>query len=114
MDMPLVKAVVVIVGILLIIGSIGVYFLGMMIPQDVVAGTLAGYAVGMFIVGIIVLIIGKKIELNDESNVSSKHGSYFQCEYCKMSFEKEVEKINHYLECETRKNEEPNKDIDKN
>ena len=111
MGSPLVKAVVVVIGILLIISSIGMYFLGMMNPSNDVAGTLAGYAVGMLIVGIIVLIIGKKIKLNEESN---NHGNYFQCEYCKMSFEKEVEKINHYLECETRKNEEPNKDIDKN
>ena len=48
-------------------------------------------------------------ELDPEPTQETK---YFQCVYCKMLFEKEVEQLNHYLICETKKKVESHKEID--
>jgi len=133
----IVKAVVIFVGILLFIGSFPVYFGAMFVISDDTSGDLAGIAVGLFIVGIILIIIGKvlpkskivceicKYTAKDETELKNhylthereetptqKKTKYFQCEFCSMYFEKEVEKLNHYRDCEERQKQEPDKKLD--
>ena len=52
------------------------------------------------------------IGTNEWNAEPTQETKYFQCKYCKMVFEKEVEQLNHYLICETKKKVESHKEID--
>ncbi len=129
-----IKITLKIFGTLIILGSIGIYLLGAVNPSDDTAGTLAGFAVFLLFIGVILFIIGKKLPLpahvcgdcgfiagtkrelyNHSINcerkkvqvpkttkTSMQKTKYFQCEYCETLFEKEVEKLNHYLVCKKK------------
>ncbi len=44
----------------------------------------------------------KKVQVPKTTETPMQKTKYFQCEYCKTLFEKEIEKLNHYLVCKKK------------
>jgi len=129
-----IKITLKIFGTLIILGSIGIYLLGAFSPSNDTAGTLAGFAIFLLFIGVVLFIVGKKLpkpkhicghcgyhaetkrelynhslncerkkmEVPKTTETPMQKTKYFQCEYCKTVFEKEVEKLNHYLVCKKK------------